>query len=55
MRTFPGTIKRGGKNRREVILNEEQEAWLVKWYPVTENKRLAKAMGVSIDAMRKYA
>lgn len=55
MKQFPGTIKRGGKNHREVILNEEQEAWLVRWYPVTENKRLAKAMGVSMEAMRNYA
>ena len=55
MKRFPGTIERGGKNHREVILNEEQEAWLVKWYPVTENKRLAKAMGVSMEAMRNYA
>lgn len=55
MKRFPGTIERGGKNHRVVILNEEQEAWLVKWYPVTENKRLAKAMGVSMEAMRNYA
>ena len=55
MKRFPGTIERGGHNHRVVILNEEQEAWLVKWYPVTENKRLAKAMGVSTDALRNYA
>jgi hypothetical protein len=55
MKRFPGTIERGGKNHREVILNEEQEAWLVRWFPVTENKRLAKAMGVSMEAMRNYA
>ena len=55
MKRFPGTVERGGKNHREVILNEEQEAWLVRWYPVTENKRLAKAIGVSIEAMRNYA
>jgi hypothetical protein len=55
MKRFPGTIERGGKNHREVILNEEQEAWLVRWYPVTENNRLAKAMGVSMDTMRNYA
>lgn len=55
MKQFPGTIKRGGKNHREVILNEEQEAWLLRWYPVTENKRLAKAMGTSMEAMRNYA
>lgn len=55
MKRFPGTIERGGKNHRVVILNEEQEAWLVKWYPVTENKRLAKAMGVGMETMRNYA
>ena len=55
MKRFPGTIERGGKNHREVILNEEQEAWLVRWFPVTENKRLAKAMSVSMGAMRNYA
>ena len=55
MKRFPGTIRRGGRNHNEVILNEEQKAWLVRWYPVTENKRLAKAMGVSMEAMRNYA
>lgn len=55
MRQFPGTIERGGKNHHEAILNEEQKAWLVRWYPVTENRRLAKAMGVSLEAMRSYA
>lgn len=55
MKRFPGTIERGGKNHRVVILNKEQEAWLVRWFPVTENKRLAKAMGVSREAMRNYA
>lgn len=55
MKRFPGTIERGGKNHRVVILNEEQEAWLVKWYPVTENKRLAKAMGVCMETIRNYA
>jgi hypothetical protein len=55
MKRFPGTIERGGHNHREIILNEEQEAWLFRWFPVTENKRLAKAMGVSMEAMRNYA
>ena len=55
MKRFPGTIERGGRTHRTVILNEEQETWLVRWYPVTENKRLAKAMGVGIDVMRNYA
>lgn len=55
MKRFPGTIERGGRTHSTVILNAEQEAWLVRWYHVTENKRLAKAMGVSIETMRNYA
>lgn len=55
MKRFPGTIERGGKNHRVVILTEEQEAWLLMWYPVTENKRLAKAMGVCMEVVRNYA
>lgn len=55
MKPFPGTIERGGKNYREVILNEEQEAWLVRWFPVTENKRLAKAMGISLYRLHCFA
>ena len=55
MKRFPGTIERGGKYHRVVILNEEQEEWLDRWFPVTENKRLAKAMCVSMEAMRNYA
>ena len=46
---------RGGRNHRTVMLNEEQEAWLRKWYPVTENKRLAKAIGCGMETMRCYA
>lgn len=55
MRKFPGKIERGGVNHNVVLLNEEQEEWLRKWYPVTENARLAKAMGVSIYAVRNHA
>lgn len=55
MRKFPGEIKRGGGNHHAVILTEEQIEWLRRWYPVTENGRLAKAMGLSIGCVRKYA
>lgn len=41
---FPGEIKRSGYRK---VLNGEQLRWLRRWYPVTENNRLAKAMSVS--------
>lgn len=55
MKRFPGELVRGGRNHLTVMLNEEQEAWLREWYPVTENKRLAKAIGCGVEAMRCYA
>lgn len=55
MRRFPGQILRGGRNGSEVLLSEEQERWLKRWFPVTENARLAKAMGISIYAVRSHA
>ena len=36
-----------GKGHR-LILNEEQRKWLCRWFPTTENNRLAKAMGISL-------
>lgn len=53
MTKFPGVIRRIAHGA--VKLDAEQEAWLIKWFPVTENKRLSKAMGISIDALRDYA
>lgn len=56
MKPFPGELgkeKRG--SRWFLVLNEDQKAWFVKWFPVTENKRLAKAMGVCISTVQKFA
>jgi hypothetical protein len=55
MKKFPGKVERGGGNHRTVMLNDEQKEWLMKWYPVTENERLAKAMDMSVESMRKQA
>lgn len=55
MKNFPGTLKRGGGNNHQIMLSEEQMEWLRRWYPVTENGRLAEEMGVSIESVRKYA
>ena len=39
-------MTRGEVHRR--VLNDEQRAWLCQWFPTIENKRLAKAMGISL-------
>ena len=38
-----------------LVLNDEQREWLCRWFPVTENKRLAKAMGVSLYKLHCFA
>jgi hypothetical protein len=43
-----------GKIHR-LVLNDEQREWLCRWFPVTENKRLAKAMGVSLYKLHCFA
>jgi hypothetical protein len=43
-----------GKIHR-LVLNDEQRAWICQWYPVTENKRLAKAMGISLYKLHCFA
>lgn len=56
MKKFPGDIVRtGGSNGKKLHLNEEQQKWFKRWFPVTENARLAKAMGVSHGRVRIFA
>lgn len=56
MTPFPGTVDRhGGANGLKIWLNAEQEAWLIKWFPVTENARIGKAMGIGQETARKLA
>lgn len=50
---FPGPIKIVSKRKR--VLNDEQVAWLAKYYPKTENAIVAKAMGISETTMRELA
>lgn len=55
MNKFPGVLKHGGGNHRQIMFTDEQIEWLKRWYPVTENERMAKAMGISADSVLKYA
>ena len=55
MKPFPGVVEktRGQVHRR--VLNEEQKEWLCRWFPIVENKRLAKAMGISEYKLHDFA
>lgn len=48
---FPGVAARGKYNRTQ--LDDAQDAWLRKYYPITENQVLADAMGVSLETVRR--
>ena len=39
----------------KIVLTEAQEAWFRKWFPETENGKIAKAMGVSLTTMHRFA
>lgn len=54
MKPFPGTMERIGSGGK-YLLNEEQREWLRQWFPVTENRRLANAMGTSESTMHRFA
>ena len=43
-----------GKGHR-LIINKEQREWLCQWFPTIENKRLAKAMGISLYKLHCFA
>ena len=55
MKPFPGEVEmtKGKVHRR--VLNDEQRAWLCQWFPTIENKRLAKAMGISLYKLHCFA
>ena len=55
MTPYPGQteITRGKIHR--LVLNDEQRSWLCQWFPTIENKRLAKAMGISLYKIHCFA
>jgi len=53
MRKYPGETERGRYNK--VWLTDSQYAWFKETYPVTENKRVARAMGVSKFTVHRIA
>ena len=51
MTPFPGTIHRSTDGCHKYILNDEQEAWLRATFPVTENRAIAYAMGITYQTL----
>ena len=54
MRKFEGVLRHEGRSHR-IVLDDKQLRWLRKWYPVTENKCIAKAMGVGLSKLHSLA
>lgn len=46
-------MTKGKVHRR--VLNDEQREWLCHWFPTIENKRLAKAMKISLFKLHEFA
>ena len=55
MKQFPGILTRSDRNGRPYIITDEQREWLCKWFPVTENKRLMKASGMTHAMLHRLA
>ena len=55
MKPFPGKVEMTKGRVHRLVLNDEQLEWLRRWFPVTENCRLAKAMGISLSKVHDFA
>lgn len=55
MKKFPGEVRNLGGQSHKMFLDDEQKKWLAKYYPVTENLRLSKAMGISLTKLHDFA
>jgi hypothetical protein len=54
MKPFPGIVEKSlVKRAHKYLLNDEQEVWLARWFPCTENSRVAKAMGISLSSLHR--
>ena len=56
MKPFPGKLeRRDDLNGGPYVMTDEQLAWFRKWFPVTENARVAAAMGVGQSFVHRIA
>lgn len=52
---FPGTLTRSKGHGTPFVLTDEQERWFTRWYPISADKDLAKAMGCGYMSVRRMA
>ena len=50
MEKFPGILKKDG---RRWVLNDEQRAWMERYYPVTVNRDMCQALGISKRSLER--
>lgn len=55
MTPYPGKTENTRGKVHRLVLNDEQRAWFCQWFPTIENRRLAKAMGVSLYKIHSFA
>lgn len=55
MNRFPGIVEKHKGKGHYMVLNDEQREWLCRWFPTTENSRLAKAMNISMYKLHDFA
>lgn len=55
MTPYPGKTENTRGKVHRLVPNDVQRAWLCKWFPTIENKRLAKAMGISLYKLHCFA
>ena len=51
LQPFPGPIERDKKGYHPVVLNRKQREWLRDVFPVTENKYVTDAMGITYPTL----
>ena len=55
MKPFPGPIRYEYINyHHQIVLTDEQEKWLTKWFPITEGRRIAATMNISISKLYNF-
>ena len=55
MTPFPGELQKVTSKSHPYTLNDEQKAWMAETFPVTENRKMMAAMGVSWPTLHKLA
>lgn len=55
MKKFPSKVMRSSEPGHGVVLTEEQEKWLRRYFPTNENVHLAAAMGISVCTLRRLS